>query len=212
MKVARRNWFISEIVLCKTIANIRARPDAEATALGLVASRVKTANCLQTTGLAVSFGVVNMGLGSENPGMSKLEGVFSKGALKGKAGLVVESAVKAGLDPSLFAAVIAHETGSGTSNAIINYNNPAGIMDPKTNWSKLKKFGSLEEGLSYSAKNLKRRVDESGGNFAKLAQIYAPIGAGNDPKGMNSAWSSGVSKFYNLLAPSEIVQGAPETK
>jgi hypothetical protein len=85
-------------------------------------------------------------------------------------------------------------------------------MDPKTNWSKLKKFGSLEEGLSYSAKNLRRRVDESGGNFAKLAQIYAPAGAENDPKGLNAAWSSGVSKFYNLLAPSEIVQGAPETK
>ena len=150
-----------------------------------------------------------MGLGTANPGSSKLEGIFGKGALKGKAGLVVESAVKAGIDPNLFAAVIAHETGSGTSNAIINYNNPAGIMDPKSKWTKLKKFGSLAEGLSYSANNLKRRVDQAGGDFTKLAQIYAPVGAENDPKGLNANWTTGVSKFYNLLAGGEVDRGAP---
>ena len=78
-----------------------------------------------------------MGLGSENPGFLKLENLFSKGALKGKAGMVVEAAIDNGIDPNLFAAVIAHETGRGTSNAIMNYNNPAGIMDPKTKWTKL---------------------------------------------------------------------------
>lgn len=144
-----------------------------------------------------------MGLGSQNPIGSKLEGIFGRGALKGKTGMVVESAVKAGVDPNLFAAIIAHETGSGTSNAIINYNNPAGIMDPKTKWTKLKKFGSLAEGLDYSANNLKRRVDQAGGDFSKLAQIYAPVGAENDPRNLNANWTKGVSKFYNLLAATE---------
>ncbi len=145
-----------------------------------------------------------MGLGSENPGLAKLEGLFSRGALKGKAGMVVEKAINNGIDPKLFAAIIAHETGSGTSNAIINYNNPAGIMDPKTKWTKLKRFGSLSEGLDYSAKNLKRRLDQTGGDIGKLASIYAPVGAENDPTNLNANWQSGVSKFYNLLAANEI--------
>jgi hypothetical protein len=148
-----------------------------------------------------------MGLGSENPGLSKLESLFSRGALKGKAGMVVEKAIDNGIDPKLFAAIIAHETGSGTSNAIINYNNPAGIMDPKTKWTKLKRFGSLSEGLDYSAKNLKRRLDQTGGDIGKLASIYAPIGAENDPRNLNANWQSGVNKFYNLLATNEISEG-----
>jgi len=144
-----------------------------------------------------------MGLGSENPGFLKLENLFAKGALKGKAGRVVEAAVSNGLDPNLFAAVIAHETGNGTSNAIINYNNPAGIMDPKTNWNSLKKFKSIDEGLEYSAKNLRRRIDQVGGDISKLASIYAPIGAGNDPKNLNANWAGNVSKIYNSLAATE---------
>lgn len=151
-----------------------------------------------------------MGLGSENPGLAKLESLFSRGALKGKAGMVIEKAIDNGIDPKLFAAVIAHETGSGTSNAIINYNNPAGIMDPKTKWTKLKRFGTLSEGLDYSAKNLKRRLDQTGGDMDKLAAVYAPVGAENDPNNLNAYWKSGVSKFYNLLATNETDQADTE--
>jgi len=150
-----------------------------------------------------------MGLGSENPGFLKLENLFSKGALKGKAGMVVEAAINNGIDPNLFAAVIAHETGRGTSNAIMNYNNPAGIMDPKTKWSKLKRFESLADGLAYSAKNLKKRLDQSGGDLAKLASIYAPVGAENDPNNLNSDWMSGVNKFYSELAATEMPVANP---
>lgn len=144
-----------------------------------------------------------MGLGIENPGTAKLDGIFKRGPLKGKSGLLVEKAVANGLDPFLLAAVVAHETGSGTSNAIINYNNPAGIMDPQTKWTKLKKFQSLEEGLDYSARNLKRRFDQAGGDIDKLASIYAPVGADNDPTNLNSNWKTGVNKFYKMLATPE---------
>lgn len=140
-----------------------------------------------------------MGMGAESRSSNNLEGLFSKGALAGKTGLIVDAASKAGIDPNLFAAVIAHETGRGTSNAIMNYNNPAGIMDPKTKWTKLKRFDSLADGLLYSAKNLKRRYDQAGGDMAKLASIYAPVGAANDPTGLNANWTSGVNKFYSSL-------------
>ena len=140
-----------------------------------------------------------MGLGTQSPGDQKLQTLFGKGALAGKTGLIVQAASTAGISPELFAAVIAHETGRGTSNAIQNYNNPAGIMDPKSKWTKLKKFDSLGEGLLYSAKNLKRRLDQVGGNVDKLADVYAPKGAANDPSGLNNNWLSGVNKFYSEL-------------
>jgi len=148
-----------------------------------------------------------MGLGSENPGLSRLESLFSRGALKGKAGMVVEKAIDNGIDPKLFAAIIAHETGSGTSNAIINYNNPAGIMDPKHKWMKPMVFRTLQDGLEYSARNLKRRLDENGGSMEGLQKAYAPLNAPNDPKGLNRHWLKGVNKFYNLLEAKEMPEG-----
>jgi hypothetical protein len=142
-----------------------------------------------------------MGLGDSLTATPAMEGIFSQGVLAGKTGRIVEAASKAGVNPNLFAAVIAHETGRGTSNAIQAYNNPAGIMDPQTKWTKLKKFQSLDDGLLYSAKNLKRRLDQVGGDIEKLANIYAPVGAQNDPRGLNSGWLSGVNKLYSELVP-----------
>lgn len=150
-----------------------------------------------------------MGMGSASRSSNKMEGLFNKGALAGKTGLIVDAAAKAGIDPNLFAAVIAHETGRGTSNAIMNYNNPAGIMDPKTKWTKLKRFDTLSDGLLYSAKNLRRRYDQAGGDLAKLASIYAPVGAENDPTGLNANWTSGVNKFYSSLAATEMPVASP---
>lgn len=140
-----------------------------------------------------------MGLGDQGGSSNKLEDVFSQGALAGRTSHIVDAAARAGIDPNLFAAVIAHETGRGTSNAVQNYYNPAGIMDPQTKWTKLKKFNSLDEGLDYSAKNLKRRIDQVGGDVESLAKVYAPVGANNDPKNLNSNWSNGVTKFYNMF-------------
>ena len=148
-----------------------------------------------------------MGLGDRYLGSNKMENVFSQGALAGRTGNIVSAASKVGIDPNLFAAVIAHETGRGTSNALQSYNNPAGIMDPKTKWTKLKKFNSIDDGLDYSAKNLKRRIDQVGGDIGQLAKVYAPIGADNDPKGLNSNWSQGVNKFYSMLVAKEAPSG-----
>lgn len=201
--------FTLGIVPCRTTANTEARPDAKAIAPEAAESKVGTESCRPTTGLARFFGAVEMGLGSENPGFLKLESLFDKGALKGKAGMVVETALANNLDPKLFAAIIAHETGRGTSSAIRNYNNPAGIMDPASKWTKLKRFETLSDGLDYSAKNLRRRMDQVGGDLEKLAKVYAPIGAENDPNNLNANWLTGVSKFYNLLEAKETPVASP---
>ena len=65
----------------------------------------------------------------------RLGGVFA-----GQGQAFVNAAQRHGLDPNLLAAIAMHETGNGTSNAVRNYNNPGGLMNPKTNWSTLQRF------------------------------------------------------------------------
>lgn len=191
------------IAQCKTTVSTKVKNEEKAIARGQAESRAETVSFPLIIGRVKFCGAVrekdNMGLGQESSATAKLESVFGDGVLAGKTNMIIEAANRAGVDPNMFAAVIAHETGRGTSNAVQNYYNPAGIMDPQTKWTKLKKFNSLDEGLDYSAKNLKRRIDQVGGDIEKLAKVYAPIGAENDPNNLNSAWSQGVNKFYNML-------------
>lgn len=120
---------------------------------------------------------------------------FAGTPLENKADAIIAAAKKHNIDPALFAAVIAHETGKGTSSALRNKNNPGGIMDPKTNLKQTMRFNDLEEGLDYSAHILKRNYDRASGNLERLRDRYAPIGASNDPNNLNRHWLGGVNKF-----------------
>jgi len=142
-------------------------------------------------------------MGMENAGFARLEQLFSKGGLKGKAGKIVSEALAAGVDPKLLAAVIAHETGRGTSDAVLTRNNPGGIMDWENKWETLRSFPTLDAGITYTAQNLRRRLGEAGGDMKALKARYAPENAKNDPKGLNKHWLEGVNKFYNYLEPIE---------
>lgn len=122
---------------------------------------------------------------------------YLKGVLANKGDMLASIAEKEGIDPALFGAIISMETGYGTSNAIKNHNNPAGIMDPAANWMKLKTFSSLEEGLTYSAHNLKTNyIDKGLTTIPQIGAKYCPVGAANDPTGMNSGWIPGVTDLY----------------
>ncbi|WP_229386592.1 glucosaminidase domain-containing protein [Lysinibacillus sphaericus] len=122
------------------------------------------------------------------------------GAFTGKGDLFIELAQQNGIDPVLAAAIAFHETGRGTSNAVVNKNNPGGIMDPSTGWSRLMHFATLEEGLAYTMANLKRRIIDDGlSTIEDLGAVYAPIGAANDPNGLNTHWVPTVTKFASEL-------------
>lgn len=122
------------------------------------------------------------------------------GAFTGKGDLFIELAQQNGIDPVLAAAIAFHETGRGTSNAVVNKNNPGGIMDPSTGWSRLMHFATLEEGLAYTMANLKRRIIDDGlSTIEDLGAVYAPIGAANDPNGLNAHWVPTVMKFASEL-------------
>lgn len=122
------------------------------------------------------------------------------GVLAGKGNAIIASSQKYGIDPALLAAISIHETGNGTSKAVLDYNNPGGIMDWDNNWKTLRKFKTIDDGIDFMAKNLKRQFyDEGLTTVDQIAPKYAPVGATNDPRGLNKDWRGGVGKFYQNL-------------
>src|SRR5690625_358311 len=109
------------------------------------------------------------------------------GALSGHGDAIVDLSEEKGIDPVLFAAISLHETAWGRSNAINNYNNPGGLMSPSSGG--LMQFDTLEEGLNSMARTLYNRIIRDGlVTVEKLGGVYAPIGADNDPDGLNENW------------------------
>jgi Mannosyl-glycoprotein endo-beta-N-acetylglucosaminidase/D-alanyl-D-alanine carboxypeptidase len=122
------------------------------------------------------------------------------GALSGKQDAFTTTANKYGIDPTLLMAISAHETGNGTSEFLTKYNNPGGLMDPKTNWSTPQKFATLEEGIDAMARNLKEKyLDQGLTTIPQIAEKYAPANAANDPRGLNKHWPVDVAAIQSQL-------------
>lgn len=114
------------------------------------------------------------------------------GAFSSYGSVFIEKAKKYGIDPVIFAAIAFHETGYGTSNAVRTKNNPGGLMGKNG----LMVFSSLDEGLESMAKTLHNRIIKDGlTTIEKLGSKYAPVGASNDPNGLNNHWVPNVSKI-----------------
>jgi hypothetical protein len=116
---------------------------------------------------------------------------FKGTLLEGQWGTVEKSAAKYGVEPKLVASVMAHESGNG---AKIKANNPGGIMDPSSNWQKIKSFDSIEKGVEATTATIAKNYNRAGGDLAKLANIYAPPGVKNDKYNLNKEWLPGVQK------------------
>lgn len=111
-------------------------------------------------------------------------GVFSKYGND-----IIEVAEEKGIDPVLFGAIALHETAYGTSSGVVDKNNPGGLMDPATNMQSLQRFSTLREGLDAMATTLYNRIIEDGlVTIEQLGEIYAPVGAANDPSNLNQHW------------------------
>lgn len=124
----------------------------------------------------------------------------ASGKLAGQGPLIIRIAEKYHIDPVIFAAITIHETGHGTSKAIREYNNPGGMMNPKTNWSTLIRYNSLEQGLDATARTISRLMNKGGlKTIEQLGAVYAPIGAANDPSNLNRHWAPSVKKFINEM-------------
>lgn len=114
-----------------------------------------------------------------------------------------EDAAKAyNISPTLLASIAEFETGNGTSSAFINKKNAMGISDKTGPIS----FGSPVESIYKMASLLGQGINEGTGPYAgvksiqDIANIYAPVGAENDPNGTNSSWASGVTANIQKLS------------
>jgi flagellum-specific peptidoglycan hydrolase FlgJ len=106
-----------------------------------------------------------------------------------------------GVDPNLLAAIAIHETGGGTSSAFRNKNNLMGVSNAKGPIA----FDNPEESIERMARLIGQGINENKGPYAgvtdieSLANIYAPVGAGNDPRGLNQYWANSVNGIYESL-------------
>lgn len=120
------------------------------------------------------------------------------GVLSDKGPVIIEKSSKYGIDPVLFATIAFHESTYGKSNAIREKNNPGGLMNP--NGSGLYVFATLDDGLEAMARTLHNRIIKDGlTTIERLGSVYAPIGATNDPTGLNNHWVPAVSRISSSL-------------
>ncbi|HDR5353905.1 TPA: peptidoglycan DD-metalloendopeptidase family protein [Bacillus thuringiensis] len=123
------------------------------------------------------------------------------GVFTGQAQSFLNAGTQNQIDPVLLAAIAKLETGNGTSNAVKNYNNPGGLMDPSSSQMKgFQKFATLEEGISAMARNLYKNYIGMGiTTIEAIGAKYAPPGAANDPHGTNGLWPILVTKFVGQM-------------
>lgn len=118
------------------------------------------------------------------------------GAFRGKRTAFEHVAKKYNVDPILMIAISIHETGWGKSPAVVDHNNPSGQMIGST----IIHFNTLEEGLDMTGQTLNNLWNERGLNsIEKLGTAYAPIGASNDPTGLNANWVPATTKFVQQM-------------
>jgi hypothetical protein len=121
---------------------------------------------------------------------------------------------KYGVAPNILAAISMHETANGTSSAFRNKNNAMGISDA----SGPVEVGSVAESIDKMARLLGRGINEGTGPYANaksiedIANIYAPPGAGNDPRNLNQFWTQGVTSNIQKLSENKAEQIEPTTQ
>ena len=109
---------------------------------------------------------------------------------------IENKAVKIGMtkeQAKMSVSISAWETGRWTSSAYHSKNNVGGMMCN----SGLINYSSLDEGIEAFLINLKKNYFDIGlDTFDKIQKKYCPIGAKNDPTGLNKNWLNGVNKMY----------------
>jgi hypothetical protein len=119
-----------------------------------------------------------------------------EGKLKNMGSVFIQAGQHYNINPALLAAISMHETGNGGSAAANNKNNVAGMMGKNG----LKNYASVTESIWDMAQNLaKNYLGQGIASIAKIGAMYAPVGAENDPNGLNHYWVSGVTKYFNQI-------------
>lgn len=114
---------------------------------------------------------------------------------------IYDKAIEYGLNEEqskIAVAITKHETGNYTSSLFKNGNNVGGLYNSSA--KKFFKYSNIEDGINAYINNLKKGYFDKGlDTIEKIQKKYCPIGAENDPTGLNANWISGVTYYYNQL-------------
>lgn len=112
---------------------------------------------------------------------------------------IYNKALEVGLNESqayVLLAISKHETGSWTSTLFVKHNNFGGLYNGAK--GQFYSYSTQEEGLNAFVNLLKNRYYGQGlDTIQKIGSVYCPVGAGNDPQGLNQYWVPKVTQFYN---------------
>lgn len=107
----------------------------------------------------------------------------------------IEAGEEYGVNPTLLMAISMHETANGTSSAFRNKRNAMGISDSRG----VRAMASVRESIFHMARQLAERSYYRGKSIGEIASSYAPVGAENDPRGLNGYWAKGVQDNIKKL-------------
>jgi murein DD-endopeptidase MepM/ murein hydrolase activator NlpD len=110
--------------------------------------------------------------------------------LVGLGHVLVAEGLRNGIDPRALAAIARHESVLGTEGSGAGIHNAFG-------WGPGIPFASWEDNVATVARGLARGyLAEGRRTLARIQPVWAPVGAANDPAGLNSAWLDGVARSY----------------
>ena len=152
------------------------------------------------------------GFDTPQQGASSLQGLPEP--LQPYASEFTKAGAKHGVPPALLAAIAMHETGGGTSSAFRNKNNAMGVSDS----SGPVQMESVAASIEKMASLLGRGINQGTGPYANaktiddIARVYAPPGAGNDPRNLNQFWTQGVTSNIQKLTKDQPIIGYTPAK
>jgi hypothetical protein len=113
--------------------------------------------------------------------------------LVGLGAVFVREGERNGIDPRALVAIAMHESVLGTAGSGAGIHNAFG-------WGPAIRFTSWEANIATVARGLAQGYLARGRDtIAAIQPVWAPLGAANDPAGLNSAWTEAVGRYYEDL-------------
>jgi len=112
--------------------------------------------------------------------------------LAGDGAAFVREGLANDIDPRALVAIAAHETMLETYGPAQAIRNPFGLGPGIA-------FDDEADAIAMAARTLARYAGDGLVTIPQVGARWAPVGAANDPGGLNGAWPSGVSAFFTTL-------------
>lgn len=128
-----------------------------------------------------------------------------RGVLKGFGQHIIDQCRQRDLCPLFVAGVLMHESANGTSKFAKEKNNVSGIYDSKKKLYRT--FDDVQQCIDFTIDLLASRnyAGRHRTTISQIQKLYCPVGADNDPKGINSHWQSGVRSWMTRIAGADTV-------